>query len=101
MAEITPGKQDGRFGLTDLIKYNRYMFKSLRMTFTTIFFLLAWGFIADVLWAQTRQEFETARNKMVEQEIVAAGIKSPRVVQSMRSTPRHEFVPINERKYAY
>ena len=38
---------------------------------------------------------------MVDQEIVAAGVKNPRVIDAMRSTPRHEFVPINERKNAY
>ena len=33
------------------------------------------------------------RNRMVDQEIVAAGVKNPRVIQAMRNTPRHEFVP--------
>lgn len=38
---------------------------------------------------------------MVDQEIAGAGIKDPRVIQSMRDTPRHEFVSISERKNAY
>ena len=45
--------------------------------------------------------FADARNKMVDEEIVSAGIKNPRVIRSMRTTPRHEFVPPNQRKYAY
>ena len=42
-----------------------------------------------------------ARNRMVDEEIVAAGVKDPRVIDSMRSTPRHEFVGAKERANAY
>ena len=38
---------------------------------------------------------------MVDDEIVAAGMKNKRVIEAMRSTPRHEFVPIGQRKNAY
>ena len=38
---------------------------------------------------------------MVEHEIAAAGVKNPRVLDSMRTTPRHEFMPISERGNAY
>ncbi len=38
---------------------------------------------------------------MVDEEIVAAGVKDPRVIQSMRTTPRHEFMPIHLRGSAY
>jgi len=51
--------------------------------------------------AQSRQVFEKARNKMVDTEVVAAGIKDPRVIQSIRDTLRHEFVSRNQRQYAY
>ncbi len=43
--------------------------------------------------AQGRKEIERARNRMVDEEIVAAGVKNPRVIRAMRTTPRHEFVP--------
>ncbi len=46
-------------------------------------------------------DFVAERNRMVDDEIVAAGVKDPRVVQSMRDTPRHEFVPIASRVNAY
>ena len=52
-------------------------------------------------WAQTRKELEWARNRMVDEEIVAAGVKNPRVIQAMRTTPRHEFVSLAQRKHAY
>jgi protein-L-isoaspartate(D-aspartate) O-methyltransferase len=48
--------------------------------------------------AQTRQEFAAARNRMVDSEIVAAGITNPRVIRAMRDTPRHEFVPQTPRE---
>jgi protein-L-isoaspartate(D-aspartate) O-methyltransferase len=38
------------------------------------------------------QSLEQARNRMVDEEVVGAGIQDPRVIRSMRVTPRHEFV---------
>ena len=39
--------------------------------------------------------------RMVDEEIVAAGVKNPRVIAAMRATPRHEFVPANLWPNAY
>ncbi len=47
------------------------------------------------------QNFEQARNRMVDDEVVGAGITNPRVIFSMRNTPRHEFVPIKLIDKAY
>jgi protein-L-isoaspartate(D-aspartate) O-methyltransferase len=52
-------------------------------------------------WAQGVKALADARNRMVDEEIVAAGVKNPRVIASMRATPRHEFVPLAQRDYAY
>jgi protein-L-isoaspartate(D-aspartate) O-methyltransferase len=52
-------------------------------------------------FAQGKSGFEAARNRMVDEEIAAAGVKNPRVIEAMRATPRHEFVTLNQRKYAY
>jgi protein-L-isoaspartate(D-aspartate) O-methyltransferase len=46
-------------------------------------------------------DFAAQRQRMVEQEIVAAGITDPRVIESMRNTPRHEFVALPSRSNAY
>jgi protein-L-isoaspartate(D-aspartate) O-methyltransferase len=51
--------------------------------------------------AQGPIDFAAARRKLIEQEIVGAGITDPRVIEAMRSTPRHEFVPVAERARAY
>ncbi len=41
------------------------------------------------------------RAAMVDKEIAAAGVTHSGVLAAMRSTPRHEFVPIGFREYAY
>jgi len=51
--------------------------------------------------AVTSESWTKARNRMVDEEIVAAGVKNPRVIQAMRDTPRHEFVPIVQRENSY
>ncbi len=55
--------------------------------------LLATGSLAN--------EFDAQRDKMVDESLVAAGIKNPRVIESARTTPRHEFVALNQRGQAY
>ena len=50
---------------------------------------------------QTRQPYERARQKMVDEHLVAAGVKDERVVKAMLATPRHEFVATALRPKAY
>jgi protein-L-isoaspartate(D-aspartate) O-methyltransferase len=51
--------------------------------------------------AARRPTMEELRMRMVDDEIVAAGVKNSRVIAAMRSTPRHEFVPASLRPNAY
>lgn len=46
-------------------------------------------------------DFAAERSRMVEEQIAARGIAAPRVLEAMRSVPRHEFVPASERSHAY
>jgi protein-L-isoaspartate(D-aspartate) O-methyltransferase len=75
------------------------------MNARAILFACGAGFAACILAAaavaQSRSAFEDARNRMVDDEIVAAGVKDQRVIKAMRDTPRHEFVPLSQRKSAY
>ncbi len=57
---------------------------------------LAIAMATTAAWAQSRA-FESDRNKMVNLEIVGAGVKNKRVIEAMRNTPRHEFVPLIHR----
>ncbi len=50
---------------------------------------------------QGRQALEKDRSQMVEQAIIGGGITDPRVIEVMRTVPRHEFVPLALRKKAY
>jgi protein-L-isoaspartate(D-aspartate) O-methyltransferase len=63
-----------------------------------VVFICAGGAAAS---AQTPRSLAEARTRMVDEEIVAAGIVNPRVIQAMRDTPRHEFVVATERRNAY
>jgi len=63
--------------------------------------LLATVLAAAAARGQTRQDAVAARNRMVDREIVAAGVSNSRVIQAMRDTPRHEFVPLPLRRDSY
>jgi protein-L-isoaspartate(D-aspartate) O-methyltransferase len=47
------------------------------------------------------QALTEARNRMVDSEVAAAGVKNPRVLDAIRATPRHEFVNLAQRDMAY
>jgi protein-L-isoaspartate(D-aspartate) O-methyltransferase len=51
--------------------------------------------------AQSLRDWRRLAAEMVDEEIVAAGVKNERVVKAMRDTPRHEFVSANQRNFAY
>ena len=51
--------------------------------------------------AQSLRDWRELSGEMVDKEIVAAGVTNERVIRAMRDTPRHEFVPKNQRDFAY
>jgi protein-L-isoaspartate(D-aspartate) O-methyltransferase len=52
-------------------------------------------------FAQTREDYDKARQQMVSQYIQKEGVKNPRVLEAMRTVPRHEFMPLMLRPKAY
>ncbi len=50
---------------------------------------------------QNRDAFTALRQRMVDDFIVSEGVTNPRVVESMRTVPRHEFVRPDTRNLAY
>ncbi len=50
---------------------------------------------------QSKTNFDEARRRMVEDEIVGGGVTNKRVIQAMLATPRHEFVSHDQQKNAY
>ena len=52
-------------------------------------------------FAQTREEYDRARQRMVTEFLEKEGIKNRRVLEAMRTVPRHEFMPLMLRPKAY
>jgi protein-L-isoaspartate(D-aspartate) O-methyltransferase len=48
-----------------------------------------------------KKNFKQEREKMVQAQIEARGIKDEKVLEAMRKVPRHLFVPENMRRYSY
>jgi len=44
---------------------------------------------------------QAERDQMVREQIIARGVTDPRVIQALRTVPRHEFVPKSEAEEAY
>ena len=57
--------------------------------------------IAFPAGAQGPAQFAAARQRLIQEILIPSGIQDPRVLQSVASTPRHEFVPLPQRGMAY
>jgi protein-L-isoaspartate(D-aspartate) O-methyltransferase len=75
----------------------------MRIQRLTLLILLAVNFVAMTSQssAQPLRDWQRLADEMVDKEIVAAGVTNERVIRVMRQTPRHEFVPANQRQHAY
>ncbi len=62
-----------------------------------IFFLLSLFLFSQL----QSQDWERLRREMVEKQIIARGVKDPRVIQAMLKVERHLFVPPAYRHLAY
>ncbi len=70
------------------------------MTRYWLFAAMLIGLTTPVL-GQSRTQYEEARHKLVDEILVPSGITNKRVVEAMRNTPRHEFIPLSVRRQAY
>lgn len=52
-------------------------------------------------WPQAPDRWQTLRDEMTENTLEKAGITHPRVLEAMRATPRHRFLPRNLWNQAY
>lgn len=60
-----------------------------------------WAVALSPLAMRADDPFAAARERMVEEAIIGAGIKNPRVIEAMKQTPRHLFVAARYRDQAY
>jgi protein-L-isoaspartate(D-aspartate) O-methyltransferase len=51
--------------------------------------------------AQSLRNWRQLADKLVAEEVASAGVTNERVLRAMRETPRHEFMPANQRRLAY
>lgn len=56
---------------------------------------------APVFAAEATDRYAAARHRMVREDIAGSGVTDARVLESMRLTRRHEFVPTIQRPLAY
>jgi protein-L-isoaspartate(D-aspartate) O-methyltransferase len=56
--------------------------------------------VQTVGYPQNQDPWAEARARMVEYEVVAAGVRDARVIDAIRTTPRHEFVPRSLQRYS-
>jgi protein-L-isoaspartate(D-aspartate) O-methyltransferase len=64
-------------------------------------FLIAAGWPAREIAAQSRDRFGELRQRMVSEYIESEGIRNSKVLEAMRQVPRHEFVRPQQRRQAY
>jgi protein-L-isoaspartate(D-aspartate) O-methyltransferase len=75
------------------------MLRSKKISAMSCFSLLV--VLSQQVQSQTKNPFETLREKLVTNVLIPNGIKDPRVLKSMGTTPRHEFVPPIYKSQAY
>lgn len=66
--------------------------------------LLTLGIAAPLACQRQRadpDEWRRARQRLVDESLVPAGIRDPATLAAMRTVPRHEFVPADQRGLAY
>ena len=47
------------------------------------------------------RSYDVARERMVAEQLLERNIRDPRVLEAMRTVPRHSFVPSDQRGLAY
>jgi protein-L-isoaspartate(D-aspartate) O-methyltransferase len=77
----------------------------LRASLLTVGCWLGWSWdsmAASVsVAAPEDRQWAEARQRMVQEDVIAAGVRDARVCAAMRDTPRHLFVPVSQRRWAY
>ncbi|HMO49894.1 MAG TPA: protein-L-isoaspartate(D-aspartate) O-methyltransferase [Kiritimatiellia bacterium] len=65
--------------------------------------VMVWGLMAAACRAEVPDEARWAamKERMIQIDLMGRGIRNPAVLEAMRSVPRHEFVPEEQRPWAY
>ena len=65
-----------------------------------VVFSVVWA-IAPSAPAQSLRDWRKLANRLVDDDVASAGVTNERVLRAMRDTPRHEFVPLDQRRLSY
>ena len=82
---------------------NRSLLSSLTsFGMTCVILSLSAALEAGCVQAQTdERQWHTARERLVAKQLIPQGISDPATLAAMRAVPRHQFVPADQRPYAY
>jgi protein-L-isoaspartate(D-aspartate) O-methyltransferase len=61
----------------------------------------SWGNAQTAVGLAESEETRAARERMLQEQIIARGIRSPQVLEALRKIPRHQFVPPAMQPSAY
>jgi protein-L-isoaspartate(D-aspartate) O-methyltransferase len=75
------------------------MLKNLNYIVFIAMFVL--GCARETTMKHSEEYYAKLRERMVEQQIVARGVKDLRVIQAMKKVPRHKFMPADQAPFAY
>jgi protein-L-isoaspartate(D-aspartate) O-methyltransferase len=80
---------------------NKALIKATSLAILSVGFFMALWAAAPRAALAIDAATTAALDRMVDDEVVETGIKNPRVIAAMRTTPRAEFTPPDQRKFAY
>ncbi len=75
------------------------MLKNLNYIVFIAMFVL--GCAQETAMKHSEEYYAKLRERMVEQQIIARGVKDSRVIQAMKKVPRHKFMPDDQAPFAY
>ncbi|MFP4060665.1 MAG: protein-L-isoaspartate(D-aspartate) O-methyltransferase [Bacteroidota bacterium] len=75
--------------------------KPLKQRIIILLWLLSFQFTGCIAQPETDKSYKSLRETMVNTQIAARGVKDKKVLNAMRSVPRHLFVPRENRRFAY
>ncbi len=75
------------------------MLKNLK--YIIFIFMLLLNCTREKPMKHSEEYYQKLRTAMVQQQIIARGVKDPRVIKAMETVPRHKFLPPEEAPFAY
>ncbi len=72
-----------------------------KLKYIAFIFMLTLNCAREKPMRHSEEYYQKLRHAMVEQQIIARGVKDPRVIKAMETVPRHKFLPPEEAPFAY